>query len=140
MEVIRLLHINNYDKQRNRWASPAFKNSSGRSPGISVIDRECIINTGDTICSHISKYYSTTPPVPTIFWCFETDILPRGCSIEQVNSTSGDKCHYNIRELRDPDARRFFQQFWNKIESFNICTSDGDYRPLSVEDLEKLLP
>lgn len=112
MEIIRILNIEkHYDRRERRFTSLAFKNSSGTNPGISVVSRECIQETSNIVCSHISRFYSAVAGEPVIFWCFIEDILPEGYRLEQENSSTGDSCHYNIMGLTDAIAKRFFKPF-----------------------------
>lgn len=133
MEAIRLLHRRHYDYRRRRFTSVAFKNT-GEDPGISIIDYECILNTSNSICSHIREYYQRTAGEPPIYWRFNTEILPAEIELEQEDSLSGDKCHYNIKGLHDKEARKFFKKYNDKLHLFKTCQDDSSVE-LKEEDL-----
>jgi hypothetical protein len=96
MQAIRIFHIRHYDRHRKRFRSQAFTRFGN---GISIIDEECILASGRTVCEHIKFYYPTTASEPPIFWRFSTDLLPAPYRIVPEISTAGDKCHYDIQEL-----------------------------------------
>lgn len=56
---------------------------------------------------------------PTILWIFEYSILPKGCSLKQNSSDTGDECHYNIGNLSDREARRII--IGQDISAFYVC-------------------
>ena len=135
MEIIRLLHIRHYDRRKQRFTSPAFKNFGN---GISVIDQQCISNSGRTICEHIIAYYQSVASEPPIFWQFSSDILPQRSSIVPEVSTTGDICHYNIQGLSDKQARQFFKEYCCGITQLLICRPDGNCCAPSLQQLQQL--
>ena len=133
MDAIRLLHPRHYSSQLGRFKSLAFKPSSDGS-GISIIDCECILNTDLSICGHIRKYHKNTAGEPPIYWRFNIDILPDSHELEQKDSPSGDKCHYNIKGINRKSARKFFEDYNDKLHLFQICRNDNSAQ-LRKEDL-----
>ena len=119
MEFIRPVHPKHYSRNRKRFESVAFQNSSDGS-GISVISSSCIKRKNKNICGHIEKYYSS--PLtgdPIIFWKINSDTLPTSCRFVQSPSTTGDECHHNIENLSDNEARRMIiRQF---PSNFRLC-------------------
>jgi hypothetical protein len=83
MEFIRIIHRDHYDPDRGRFQSLAFKPSRDGS-GISVIDVNCILQIGLSICEHIGKYYqSVAGSTPHIFWNINSKMLPEKCEFLQ---------------------------------------------------------
>lgn len=138
MEGIRILNKRHYDRRLRRFNSLTFKNT-GVNPGISIISRECIFQSGKTICQHIRKYYGGIASEPPIFWYFSTEILSTNYELEQEDSLTGDVCHYNIKGVTNKQAKRLFMKFANKLETFKICNNnnnDEGHRTLTREDVE----
>ena len=135
MEAIRLFHIRHYDRRRKRFRSTAF---TYFGEGISIIEKQCIITSSMTICEHIRTYYPTTASEPPIFWIFSTDILPAPSIIVPTISTTGDHCHYDIRQLSDNQRRNVFEKHAHNIASLRICSSDGSHQVPTVEQLHAL--
>jgi hypothetical protein len=52
--------------------------------------------------------------------------------VEQKDSETGDKCHYNIINCTKKEARRLWQEV--ALSSLEICANDG-IRYLKAEDL-----
>ena len=134
MRLIRILNVKHYDPRKKRFTSVAFKPST--NGGISVFNKECVLEQKRTICSHIREYYP--PPTsndPPVFWEFEEQILPDECELEQQTSKSGDCCHYNINKLSDKKARKLFvnRQKEHQLSEFKIC-ENGESRTVVLED------
>ena len=142
MVAVRILNQKKYDNRRGRFRSEAFEPTSDGptdTPGISIIDAECVKNTSDNICAHIAEFYASTAGTPIIFWKFATQILPPEHCIKQKDSITGDKCHNNIHNLSKTQARNFFvkgDEYARKIHLFCICTETG-IRRLAEDDLNQ---
>ena len=122
MELIRIIQASyHFDWKRKRFKSTAFSSSS-RDGAVSAIDKSCIIQTGNTICSHIRRYYGRLADESPIFFEHLDDILPDGCTIEKIPSTTGDKCHVNIKGISKRQARRIAKEL--EIEDYSICLAD----------------
>lgn len=68
-----------------------------------------------------------------MFWEVPPEILGRqGCSLEQIDSVSGDPCHHNIMGIPEKEARRIIIKV--PTHEFKICDSKG-IRPLTESDL-----
>ena len=118
MRLIRIINVVHYDHRKQRFASLAFKNSTGG--GISVISQECILEQGRTVCHHIKTFYPPpTSSEPAIFWALEENSLPTGYRLEQQPSTSSDICHYNIEGVADKSARALMIRC--QLHEFQIC-------------------
>ena len=135
MEAIRLFHIRHYDHRRKRFRSTAF---TYFGEGIFIIDRQCIIASGITICEHIRVYYHTAASEPAIFWIFSTDILPQSSIIVPTISTTGDPCHYDIRQISDSQRRNVFERHAHNIGDLSICSGDGSHQVPTIEQLHAL--
>ena len=131
MEAIRLISTELYDHKLGRFQSTAFTNSSSR--GISIIDKECIHESGACTCDHIRKYYQSIAGEPPVFWQFSTDILPDHCRLEQQDTPSGDHCHYNILGLTDRQAKRLFKEQTQDLSGLFICIGECE-RVLQKDD------
>src|SRR6266478_4225987 len=97
MECIRLINPKKFDRKSNKWFVFAFRNSSDGS--LSVLDHQCIHSFGNTICSHVRKYWTSVPGIvgePIIFWKFYTEIFECDYRVEQQTANNGDVCHVNI--------------------------------------------
>ena len=103
-----------------------------------MIDRQCIFASGRTICEHIRTYYPTAASEPPIFWIFSTDILPQPSILVSTISTTGDECHYDIRQLSDKQRRDVFETHAHNIAGLSICSDDGSYQVPTVEQLHAL--
>jgi len=133
MNFIRILNALHYDPRKQRFASLAFKNSTGG--GISVIHQECVFAQNQTPCQHIERYYP--PPTssrPAIFWVFDEAVLPAGFTAEQQTTQSGDVCHYNLLGVSDKAARDLLIR--QRLADFQIC-EDEMSRPLLAADFTK---
>ena len=120
MEVIRLLHIRDYDPQFGRFRSEVFRNSSDGS-GISVFTLVCAIGASGSGCEHARRFYPTRYVEPPIFWLINMTELPN-CDLIQKTSSSGDACHHNLVGLSDNAARRFFKA--HDVGSYFICNGN----------------
>lgn len=134
MRVIRLLQAIHFDRRGRRFTSPAFQ-SSGKDGGISVVDEVCIRQLGHTVCEHVSKFYTSVAGSLIVFWSFDTDNLPFECTLEYVPSPTGDKCHVNIRNVRDKDAKRYFKTV--ATTDFYVCEGTAA-RHLTEEDFDRI--
>jgi hypothetical protein len=133
MDLIRIIGREFYDPNRGRFQSWAFGNSSGGG-GISVIHRECMVETSGTVCRHIQEYYADLGEDDPVFWRLSKEDLPADCELEQQDGPKGDKCHYNIMGLSDNRAGRLFKQLTMNLQNMYHCDGDQE-RPLSVKDL-----
>ena len=132
MGFIRVIHQKHYDPDRRNFKSLAFKPSSDGS-GISVIDEECISQSGTSICEHIEVFYKDITGLPPIFWQVPTDALPEGHRFIQQTSITGDICHHNLIGVSDKEARMLLKRA--KLSDFNICSENGIHRPLTESDV-----
>ena len=132
MDFIRIIHPKHYDPDRKSFSSLAFKPSS--DGGISVVSRECIEQTGSSICGHIAKFYGTVSGSPPIFWEIPAGILPPQCQFIQNPSDTGDDCHHNLIGLNDREARRIIKQ--TPLDEMHICLVIGGHCPLTEADLQ----
>ena len=142
MDFIRSLHWRHYDKIRGRFVSEAFEPSD--DGGISVVDKQCIGNSGGTICNHLWKYYSKFIHNSAIYWEFAEVDLPtsKDRSIEYVPSDTGDPCHANIYGISSGRAKKFFKnrQKLSGISEFQICEkSDCSPRNLTDRDINNFV-
>lgn len=134
MEAVRLIAKSHWHKDKRRFVSVAFRNSSGNS-GISVFDRECAEKRSGSICQHVNRYYTPPADHTAVFWCFNTSLLPDGVQLIQSDSSSGDDCHYNIIGLSNHNASAFFKNYSSTLALFTIC-DDGQERILTAQDLD----
>ena len=56
-----------------------------------------------------------------MYWKLNPDILPEECQFEQIDSTSGDKCHHNIKNLSDTKARQIIKHL--DASEVKVCTN-----------------
>ncbi len=131
MGFIRIIHPKHYDPDSNRFRSLAFKPSS--DGGISVISRECIEQTGSSICGHIAKFYASVLGDPPIFWEIPEAVLPPTGQFIQAPSDTGDDCHHNLVGLSDREARRIIKQML--LGEMSVCLETGEHRSLTGADL-----
>ncbi len=132
MGFIRIIHPKHYDPDTSRFRSLAFKPSS--DGGISVISRECIEQTGSSVCAHIAKFYASVLGDPPIFWEIPKAVLPPNCQFIQDPSDTGDDCHYNLIGLSDRESRRIIKQA--PLNEMSICVENDEHRPLAESDLQ----
>ncbi len=57
--------------------------------------------------------------------------------MEQVNSLSGDSCHYNIVGITDAEAKAVFSKHFDTMRDGNICNGQS-HRSIEKLDLESL--
>jgi hypothetical protein len=55
-----------------------------------------------------------------------------------TTSTTGDQCHYDIRQLSDSQRRNIFERHAHNIAGLGICSRDGSYQVPTVEQLYTL--
>ena len=120
-KYIRILPKKQYFRSLGRFSSLAFRNLKG---GISIIRKSCISDTGSPICRHLKNYYKSVDDSPYVIWIFKKDILPQTVTIEQKDSDSGDKCHYDIKGLNKGTAKRVFTDNFDLLEDGKICNND----------------
>ena len=72
MDAIRIISTEFYDRERGRFQSCAFDKSSGEQGGISILDRECILESGRSVCEHMRHYYGVRIDQALVFWQFST--------------------------------------------------------------------
>jgi hypothetical protein len=66
-------------------------------------------------------------------------MLPTTCRYEQVDSDSGDHCHYLICDLHHKRARSvLLEEYENRRQNFFICQGDN-HRPLTDEDIQAMI-
>ena len=134
---VRILPKKQFIKRIGRFASVAFKNLRG---GISVIQRDCIIDGGRTICGHLTHFYKSLDESPHVFWAFDADvILPEDVEFEQEDSHSGDICHYNIRQVSNGKAKKIFTEHFETFRDAQICDGEA-HRILTEEDISEFFP
>ena len=128
MQYARILNFENcYSVERKRFSRAAFKKFKG---GISVFLESCVLENALTICEHIKAFYYPKPAgSPAIYWIInEVDLLSfqeftSGLKIEQSNSFTGDKCHYDII-IEDDDKDKKALKFKERYGEFS-----NDYSP-----------
>jgi len=136
MQVIRLLHIREYNKFDRRFTSQSFQNIRGT---ISIIQCSCITGSKISICEHIDKYYAGIGSKPAIFWCFDTCTLPKEDNLEifQEESETGDVCHFKIKKFSNNRAKKFFRKKCADLRDIKVCMK-GKPVPATAELLEEL--
>jgi hypothetical protein len=134
-KYIRLLPKRHYIKSANRFSSLAFRNLNG---GISIVRELCVSDSGTPLCHHLRTYYLTVDQSPHIIWIFDPEIiLSHSAKIEQVDSVTGDNCHYNILGLSDKKARKIFSDHCQSLNDVMICEDDHP-RLISISDQKML--
>ena len=129
MRAIRLLKLNEYISDEKRFSSNSFRNSSDGS-GISIISVDCIIQSGTQICVHLQTYYSNNGN-EIIFWEFDTNQTSNSYNLIQCQGTTGDPYHYNLTDLSNGGARRFFKANCPDLSSIKMCNSNGQVENMS---------
>src|SRR5271165_6183224 len=139
MELVLFVHFRHWDRNRGRFRSEAFHNSSDGS-GISVVEHDWILRGPfGCVCNHAHGFYPTVSSEPPIFWRFDESILPSGYCLKQERSDSGDDCHHNIRGVSDNRARKLFVNLQQEGRiRLEICDLNAP-RPLTSEDIDRLL-
>ena len=143
MRLIRLIKRDEWDPDRKRFTSPAFEPSSdeGSKPGgISLIDKQCILDSSGDVCAHIRRWRYTPDPEP-IYWEFSSNILGEH-ELEYEPSASGDDCHLNIIRLGEKSgkkmfksAKKIFKRATEDLSVFRVCHQDRGNVPLSANFL-----
>jgi hypothetical protein len=101
----------------DKFANVAFKNLDG---GISVIDDECVTESGTELCTHLIEFYSVLDAPPHIMWRFDSSILGSQVTLIPEESVTGDKCHFNIVGLTNSQAKKIFKNF-DPLRDGEIC-------------------
>lgn len=125
MEYIRLLSLKLYDRTSERFFDYAFKNSGpAHGGGISIIDSYCACAqvTSECLCAHIRRFYHERFPEPCAYWRFDTGLLPEH-TIEEIEGTTGDPCHRNIRGVSSGTAKAIFEQN-QSADSLTLCADN----------------
>ncbi len=111
MDLVRILHPDEYEPKKNRFRSSAFE-PFVELGDISVFEEDCAVAASLSLCRHAEKFYpsQTTPaPRPFYLWRFSDSLLPLGSVLKQKQSESGDNCHYNISGLTKKSAKKWFK-------------------------------
>ena len=134
MHYILYVHISDYDRTLGRFKSPCFSESN--DGGISVVEKDCILNDTGCVCRHALRFYSMATHTPPIFWDFTPRALFENCRLVQSDSSTGDRCHFNIFGLGDKKARSYFKKNVAEIKFglLQIC-STGGIRVLNQDDI-----
>jgi len=114
MELVRILHPDEYEPAKRRFKGSAFEPYVDLDD-ISVFEENCAVGASLTICRHVDIFYPetvppATPPSAFYLWKFSKAALPPGCNVTQKNSESGDVCHYNISGLTKKAAMKWFKK------------------------------
>jgi len=89
----------------------------------------------------LKKYYLSVDEPPHIIWTFKDDIIPDDCEWVQKDSASGDRCHYEIKNLKDSKAKKIFNKHGNipnNQSTLKICNNDHP-RKLVQSDIKLFL-
>ena len=132
MELVRILHPDEYEPQRKRFRSTAFEPYDDLGD-ISVFEETCALGASGSLCRHVTIFYpetvpAGTPPPAFYLWRFADSALPAGCALTQKKSDSGDDCHHNISGLTKKAAMKWFKNaHCNQLaETFlNVWKCDG---------------
>lgn len=138
MQLIRALHVKQYDSTKGRFTSNCFKNYKG---GISVFEEVCARGKSTTVCKHIPTFYSNFDGNPVIFCKISLETLKEfgGCeNLELINtpSDSGDDCHRDILNVSDKVCRKFFKNYFSG--HIHACCKEGEVL-LSSEQITNLV-
>ena len=144
MQYIRLLHLRDYDKSKGRFTSICFRNST--NGGISVIEFDCAKKQSNGACQHIKKFYHPVPAkTPFIYWVLNdsdlTKFLDNMRLVQKITET-GDSCHYDIMDVKNNKAEKFFDKFGKPHSNPKIylCTGDdSDLLTMPIANYESLL-
>lgn len=134
MEFAGVLHRRKYRPKLKRFTSDSFKKLNG---AISVVEIDCIEETGAGICEHIQRYYaSVAQGEPFAFRVIRDCDLDEhfGCgnySIVPSPSRTGDDCHRNLEGIEDKAAKRFQKNYCDEGDVF-WCI-DGETHQLDDE-------
>ena len=58
---------------------------------------------------------------PHIFWVIDDKLFPENVSLVQRESSSGDKCHYDIEGMNKKTAKKFFSKNFDLMKNGKIC-------------------
>src|SRR4051794_40270187 len=109
MELVRFAHPQHFSPENGQYKDLAFTNSRKRG-GISVIDKGCAVDASPNLCEHLTHYYDErTTGDPPVFFIFNEEELPSNYRLEQHTSASGDICHYNIQDVSNNRAEKWFK-------------------------------
>jgi hypothetical protein len=137
MRYVRLVHPKNFDRRTGRFKDLAFTLSSSGG-GASIIGKECSVSTSGSLCEHIDTFYPKTGGDPAVYWAFDSSRLEPGCDVIQTDSSSGDKCHYEIVAKSRSAAKKMLRNWVNEwqLSNLRICDQTG-VRPLEIGDCLK---
>jgi hypothetical protein len=138
MEVVRILHPTQFDHDKRRFRSTAFRPSSDGS-GISVVLRRCIQDRTGDACAHIAKYYREIAGRPVFFWVFDPSLFPEPCELTQSPSATGDTCHRNLKDITKAQARRAFKSAQEEARPSIWCCRGEAAERVSLDDVERIL-
>src|SRR5262245_4866247 len=110
MAVVRILGVDLFDFQSNRFKSTAFEPDRRNGNTISVVDEPCGIRETGTICDHLRVWYPTNTQGLHVLWKFELGDMGDGCDLLAVPSESGDECHRDLAGLTKARARSILRQ------------------------------
>jgi hypothetical protein len=132
MRYIRCIFKKHWDFDYNRFSHYAFIRDQG---AISVINKDCVLARGVTICEHIRRFYCIQRPDERVFyWEFESDgFIPASAEIQPETGETGDPCHCNIHNLSHNHARKISKGI--PIESVIFC-GDGVARTATPNDFK----
>jgi len=135
-EFVRILHAYDYSYEQKRFKSTAFQNSKDGG-GISIFDPDCALGRSDSICRHITKFYSAISDDPPVFWRRSIQEIPDGSELRAIPSDTGDDCHFDIHGLSNNKSGKFFKR--NQVDSIYIC-EDGIPVPLTEDGMNRHFP
>src|SRR3990172_9450170 len=115
MELVRILHPSWFDRTLKRYQSVSL---ISRKKPLSVFDKQCSIESSGCPCNHIQRFYADIAHGDIIYLEFHSSILPMTCTIQQQDSNTDDKCHYNISGITEKIAKAILPK---DIGSFKIC-------------------
>lgn len=147
MQLVRVLHPGEYDKQRERFTSSALANSSDGS-GISVVSVECAeqLLGFEGLCQHVRTFYHDITGVPPVFWLLDSQALENefteepalSLKFEEKLSKTGDPCHRNMHGLSNSRASKYRKRYC-QAPNISVCLDEGVVVPLTHVDLVKVL-
>jgi hypothetical protein len=111
MELVRLIHPDEFEPRKHRFKGIAFEPYSNGS-GISTFEPDCAARASGSLCAHARQFYpSIIPPAPThfYFWRFDVSTLPTTARVVPDVSDSGDECHRDVTGLSKSEATRWFK-------------------------------
>ncbi len=81
------------------------------------------------------KYYNSIDEPPYIFWIIDEKLLSEDVSIVPRESSSGDKCHYDIEGMNNKTAKKFFSKNFDLMKNAKIC-ENSEPRSFKKTDIE----